>query len=233
MRGACRWTDSRADLIRTELVSGEAIAEPNGFAGLEIRRFEAPERGSTNACADGGRNRCRSGDLTLFRRALYQLSYPTVVKLKRRSHWKRRLADLTGFEPAASGLTGRRALLAAPQVRAAGHEPSTEKRGPTPSLLHYAVSVRPPSSSGLGRCPFTAVTRVRIPLGVLQLVIVPGIQADSPRSEPYSASKSAGSSSKVPELCGSSELSNSSNRFRPSPPARPITISSSTPLSQL
>ena len=24
----------------------------------------------------------------------------------------------------------------------------------------------PPSSSGLGRCPFTAVTRVRIPLGV-------------------------------------------------------------------
>jgi signal peptidase I len=49
-----------------------------------------------------GRNRCRSGDLTLFRRALYQLSYPT--------------ADLTGFEPATSGLTGRRALQTAPQV---------------------------------------------------------------------------------------------------------------------
>jgi hypothetical protein len=28
-------------------------------------------------------------------------------------------ADLTGFEPATSGLTGRRALLAAPQVRVA------------------------------------------------------------------------------------------------------------------
>ncbi len=27
----------------------------------------------------GGRDRRRSGDLTLFRRALYQLSYPTVA----------------------------------------------------------------------------------------------------------------------------------------------------------
>src|ERR1700722_16581938 len=49
-----------------------------------------------------GRNRCRSGDLAVFSRALYQLSYPT--------------ADLTGFEPATSGLTGRRALQTAPQV---------------------------------------------------------------------------------------------------------------------
>ena len=29
------------------------------------------------------------------------------------------------------------------------------------------VSTRPPSSSGLGRRPFTAVARVQIPLGVL------------------------------------------------------------------
>jgi len=49
----------------------------------------------------GGRDRRRSGDLALFRRALYLLSYPTAV--------------LTGFEPAASGLTGRRALQTAPQ----------------------------------------------------------------------------------------------------------------------
>jgi hypothetical protein len=28
----------------------------------------------------------------------------------------------------------------------------------------------PPSSSGLGRCPFTAVTRVRIPLGVRKVL---------------------------------------------------------------
>ncbi len=48
-----------------------------------------------------GRDRRRSGDLALFRRALYQLSYPTAV--------------LTGFEPATSALTGRRALQTALQ----------------------------------------------------------------------------------------------------------------------
>jgi hypothetical protein len=63
-------------------------------SALRARRAGAPNF--------GGRSRRRSGDLALFRRALYQLSYPT--------------ADLTGFEPAASGLTGRRALQAAPQV---------------------------------------------------------------------------------------------------------------------
>src|SRR5262249_40261571 len=49
----------------------------------------------------GGRRRHRSVDPALFRRVLYRLSYPTAV--------------LTGFEPAASGLTGRRALQTAPQ----------------------------------------------------------------------------------------------------------------------
>ncbi len=62
----------------------------------------------------GGRNRCRSGDLALFRRALYQLSYPTAV--------------LTGFEPATSGLTGRRALQTAPQDLA-----TTERLGTPPA----------------------------------------------------------------------------------------------------
>ncbi len=61
-----------------------------------------------------GRDRRRSGDLALFRRALCQLSYPAPVG--RGSH----LAVLTGFEPAASALTGRRALQAAPQDHAAG-----------------------------------------------------------------------------------------------------------------
>jgi integrase len=56
-----------------------------------------------------GRDRRRSGDLTLFRRALYQLSYPTSPR------WTG-VADLTGFEPATSALTGRRALQTAPQV---------------------------------------------------------------------------------------------------------------------
>ena len=50
-----------------------------------------------------GRDRRRSGDLTLFRRALCQLSYPTAVP--------------TGFEPATSALTGRRALQTAPRDR--------------------------------------------------------------------------------------------------------------------
>ena len=67
----------------------------------------------------GGRDRRRSGDLALFRRALCQLSYPTVraSPCSADEPWRRvRLADLTGFEPATSGLTGRRALRAAPQV---------------------------------------------------------------------------------------------------------------------
>ena len=55
-----------------------------------------------------GRDRRRSGDLALFRRALYQLSYPTSAPSSE-------AAVLTGFEPATSGLTGRRALQAAPQ----------------------------------------------------------------------------------------------------------------------
>ena len=60
---------------------------------------------------NGGRDRRRSGDLTLFRRALYQLSYSTKPP-----HPYGCRADLTGFEPATSALTGRRALRAAPQV---------------------------------------------------------------------------------------------------------------------
>ena len=65
-----------------------------------------------------GRDRRRSGDLPLFRRSLCQLSYPTGS----RSHDVRR-GDLasravpTGFEPATSALTGRRALQTAPRDR--------------------------------------------------------------------------------------------------------------------
>ena len=55
----------------------------------------------------GGRDRRRSGDLPLFRRTLCQLSYPTEMVV----------AVPTGFEPATSGLTGRRALQTAPRDR--------------------------------------------------------------------------------------------------------------------
>ena len=69
-----------------------------------------------------GRDRRRSGDLALFRRALCQLSYPTSLcrsrVLRTTIALEHHPADLTGFEPATSGLTGRRALQAAPQVPA-------------------------------------------------------------------------------------------------------------------
>ena len=67
--------------------------------------------GLTPRGSSGGRDRRRSGDLALFRRALCQLSYPTATA--------RRLgvAVPTGFEPATSGLTGRRALQTAPRDR--------------------------------------------------------------------------------------------------------------------
>ena len=95
-------------------------------------RSRAPERakGPANRAFLRGRDRRRSGDLALFRRALYRLSYPT--------------ADLTGFEPATSGLTGRRALLAAPQVLVA---PATFRaaRGGRSQLLGASTLAARPS----------------------------------------------------------------------------------------
>ena len=61
-----------------------------------------------------GRDRRRSGDLPLFRRPLCQLSYPTPTEL---SHLREFVAVPTGFEPATSALTGRRALQTAPRDR--------------------------------------------------------------------------------------------------------------------
>jgi hypothetical protein len=60
----------------------------------------------------GGQGRHRSGDLRFFRPALSQLSYLT----RRRRGGA--LAGATGFEPATSGLTGRRELRASPRPRA-------------------------------------------------------------------------------------------------------------------
>ncbi len=36
-------------------------------------------------------------------------------------------------------------------------------------IMRYTRMCGPPSSSGLGLCPFTAATRIRIPLGVLKV----------------------------------------------------------------
>ena len=64
--------------------------------------------------SDGGRDRRRSGDLPLFRRSLCQLSYPTRACPSPGARG-RSVAVPTGFEPATSGLTGRRALQTAPR----------------------------------------------------------------------------------------------------------------------
>ena len=52
----------------------------------------------------GGSDRRRSGDLSIFSRTLYQLSYRAEGHGFRRS-----FATLTGLEPATSAVTGRRA----------------------------------------------------------------------------------------------------------------------------
>ena len=76
-----------------------------------------------------GRDRRRSGDLALFQARALPAELPDHADDCRRVHCARRAtlrgkvgqrsdhsADLTGFEPATSGLTGQRALQAAPQV---------------------------------------------------------------------------------------------------------------------
>src|ERR671916_2041704 len=74
--------------------------------------MQMTRRGAWSSC--GGRDRRRSGDLPLFRRTLCQLSYPTAC-LAPAPPVGAKMAVLTGFEPATSGLTGRRALQTAPQ----------------------------------------------------------------------------------------------------------------------
>jgi hypothetical protein len=69
---------------------------------------------------DGGQGRRRSVDLRFFRPALYQLSYLTPPDLMSPTaeFWRilqphsagNEAAGTTGFEPATSGLTGRRTL---------------------------------------------------------------------------------------------------------------------------
>lgn len=69
-------------------------------ANVEPRRHDPRQ---TGGCL-GGSDRRRSGDLTIFSRALYQLSYRAE-----RSGFRRTFATLTGLEPATSAVTGRRA----------------------------------------------------------------------------------------------------------------------------
>jgi hypothetical protein len=101
-----------------------------GCVGSDRRR--RPARGEnrqqasaeeTLACSSAcGRDRRRSGDLPLFRRSLCRLSYPTVDCHRRIADDEHALLEgehasavPTGFEPATSALTGRRALQTAPR----------------------------------------------------------------------------------------------------------------------
>ena len=104
----------------------------------------------------GGQSRDRSDDLTLFRRALYQLSYLTKTPAPSRGLGAGS-ADLTGFEPAASGLTGRRALLAAPQVRTA--DETLAPQTPTHSRLRVRPTLDPGRVAARRTC-FFAQSRV-------------------------------------------------------------------------
>ncbi len=67
------------------------------------------------AYGEGGQGRGRTADLTIFSRALYQLSYLTGLRAcaarrrRRYAHRPARVpagAELTGFEPATFTLTG-------------------------------------------------------------------------------------------------------------------------------
>jgi hypothetical protein len=89
--------------------------------------------------ASGGRAGRRSPDLPLFRRTLCQLSYPTASY-----DWRSRCAVPTGFEPAASALTGRRALQTALRDQNL-HHPREAARHVTPPRRERTKRVVPPA----------------------------------------------------------------------------------------
>ncbi len=66
----------------------------------------------------GGERRIRTADTWIFSPVLYQLSYLTAAYIL--PHGGFFLAEPTGFEPAISGLTGRRVYQATPRLRVIG-----------------------------------------------------------------------------------------------------------------
>lgn len=87
---------------------------PEGYYGF-VRRNPRPPPGIRKRPAqkgqvflklyDRGQGRGRTGDLPLFRRTLYQLSYLARTPV----HHRNAVATLTGLEPATFAVTGRRA----------------------------------------------------------------------------------------------------------------------------
>src|ERR1700712_5996895 len=90
-----------------------------------------------------GQGRGRTADLPLFRRALVPTELPGRADRPRRTASKVLPAVLTGFEPATSALTGRRALRAAPQDLA----PAGAGWNRTPN------GIRTRAAALKGRCP--------------------------------------------------------------------------------
>ena len=76
--------------------------ERNGCAVLGARWIKQNPR--VAGVLSGGSDRRRSGDLSIFSRTLYQLSY----RARTETYWPG-LATPTGLEPATSAVTGRRA----------------------------------------------------------------------------------------------------------------------------
>ena len=85
----------------THIIDKTAM-ERNGCAVLDVKWVKQNPR--VAGVLSGGSDRRRSGDLSIFSRTLYQLSY----RARTETYWPG-LATPTGLEPATSAVTGRRA----------------------------------------------------------------------------------------------------------------------------
>jgi hypothetical protein len=121
-------------------------------------RFRRPHRTaveatrSGNAGKEGGQGRGRTADLPIFSRTLVPTELPGRGYAP--DHGAR--VHLTGAVPGRRNRRSRQSMALTGSVTPPG----------APYADGRSRSHRPPSSSGLGRRPFTAVARVRIPLGV-------------------------------------------------------------------
>ena len=79
---------------------------------VQLYAWDAPKREKPPKGLLCGQRRRRSVDLRFFRAALYRLSYLTMHLHTQKCG---EVAGTTGFEPATSGLTGRRELQASPR----------------------------------------------------------------------------------------------------------------------
>ena len=161
-----RWKISREDAWlpnapREHSQEGNRVVARRGLLRVSScvnkrgRRERAAGSGSPVTCGcAGGQGRGRTADLPIFSRTLVPTELPGLARHEPESHGRS-----TRYR-SASGCTE-----SAPGPRGGGFW-NGFSRG---SMLtwHGSGRARPPSSSGLGRRPFTAVARVRIPLGVL------------------------------------------------------------------